>query len=133
MMAASIAPLNRRSSSQSRLLDNYACSSTPPCGHRSREPSVLSNPPGTQPSTNENLPVAYGTTKVTPGITLDIALTKMFPTMSYTPASTNQTYVILLVDLSISAATVNQSALTPDMQLPLAPGVNADRTTRLHY
>ncbi|KAK3176375.1 hypothetical protein OEA41_007698 [Lepraria neglecta] len=89
--------------------------------------------PGTQPSTNGNLPVAYGTTKVTPGIMLDIALTKMFPTISYTPTSTNQTYVVLLVDLSINAATINQSALVPDMQLPLAPGVNANRTTRLHY
>ena len=57
----------------------------------------------------------------------------MFPTISYSPTSANQTCVVLLVDLSINAATINQSALVPDMQLSLAPGVNANRTTRLYY
>jgi hypothetical protein len=57
----------------------------------------------------------------------------MFPSFSYVPASTSQTYIILLVDLSINAASVNQSALDPQTQLPLAPGINANRTTRLHY
>ncbi|KAL2043394.1 hypothetical protein N7G274_003700 [Stereocaulon virgatum] len=45
-------------------------------------------PADTQPSTSGNFPVVYGTTKVTPGIVLDIALTNMFPSFSYVPAST---------------------------------------------
>lgn len=57
----------------------------------------------------------------------------MMPTFSYTPESPNQTFTLLLVDLSISTKTLDQTALNQQYQIPLAPGIASNRTTRLHY
>lgn len=48
-------------------------------------------------------------------------------------SSANQTYQLLIVDLSIRTATLNTSSLVPDIQLPLAAGISTGRTTRLHF
>lgn len=112
--------------------------------------ALSQTPPGTLPSTNSTLAVTYGSTQVTPGIELPLTrkslpsllssidkLTistevKNFPTITF-PSSTNQTYQLLMIDLSINSATLNTSKFVPGIQVPLAPGISAGRTTRLHY
>ncbi|KAL9124232.1 MAG: hypothetical protein Q9217_006419 [Psora testacea] len=95
---------------------------------------VLSQTPsGSSPSTTGNIAVSYGSTQVTPGIMLPRSVTSAVPTFSFTPSSPNQTYTLLLVDLSINAATLNTSTFNPTYQLPLAAGIAPNRTTRLHY
>lgn len=107
-------------------------------------------PQGTHPSTNKTLPVTYVSTQVTPGVELPLTckflasllysidiltfltVAKNFPAITY-PSSTNQTYQLLMLDLSISTATLNTSKLVPGIQLPLAAGISVGRTTRLHY
>ncbi|KAL8844963.1 MAG: hypothetical protein Q9176_000635 [Flavoplaca citrina] len=89
-------------------------------------------PPGTSPATNNPLTVNYGSTEVTPGIQLERMETSTIPTFAYQPSSPSQTYTLLMVDLSIPSTRVDPSALSPE-QLPLAPGVSANRTTRLHF
>lgn len=107
-------------------------------------------PPGTSPSTEKTLSVFYGTTQDFPGITLPLSrktpnstplkcsiniltVVSKIPTITYPSATPNQTYQALLVDLSIKAAQVNLSSLVPNIQTPLAPGINTNRTTRVHY
>ncbi|KAL8758818.1 MAG: hypothetical protein Q9184_003813 [Pyrenodesmia sp. 2 TL-2023] len=82
-----------------------------------------------------NLPLAvnYGSTEVTPGIRLERTQTSTIPTFNYrAPSSSEQTYTLLMVDLSIPSARVDPSELAPE-QLPLAAGLGANRTTRLHF
>ena len=54
------------------------------------------------------------------------------PAFGYQPSSPEQTYTLLLVDLSIPSARVDASKLNP-AQLPVAPGLGTNRTTRLHF
>ena len=56
----------------------------------------------------------------------------MIPTFNYQPSSPDQTYTLLMIDLTIPSSRVDPSKLDP-AQLPLAPGFPANRTTRLHY
>ncbi|KAL8928488.1 MAG: hypothetical protein Q9208_001722 [Pyrenodesmia sp. 3 TL-2023] len=108
-------------------------------------------PPGSTPATNNPLSVNYGSTEVTPGIRLErprqystprrlfpkfdktdqISETLTIPTFNY-PASSGQAYTLLMVDLSIPSSRVDPSELAP-AQLPLAVGLGANRTTRLHF
>lgn len=55
-----------------------------------------------------------------------------FPALSF-PSSSNQTYQLLLLDLSIPNGALNTSALVPGIQVPLTAGISPGRTTRLHY
>lgn len=89
-------------------------------------------PAGTTPATDSPLSVKYGSTIVTPGIRLGQMQTSSIPTINYQAGSTSKTYTLLLIDLSIPSSRVNASALDP-VQLPLAPGLGAGRTTRLHF
>ncbi|KAL8759120.1 MAG: hypothetical protein Q9199_001002 [Rusavskia elegans] len=58
--------------------------------------------------------------------------TSKIPTFNYRPSSPEQTYTLLLIDLSIPSSRTDPSKLAPE-QLPLAPGISANRTTRLHF
>ncbi|KAL8939828.1 MAG: hypothetical protein Q9216_003150 [Gyalolechia sp. 2 TL-2023] len=90
-------------------------------------------PPGTTPATNNPLSVNYGSTAVTPGIRLERMQTLTIPTFNYRAASSSeQLYNLLFVDLSIPSSRVDPSELDP-AQLPLATGLGANRTTRLHF
>ncbi|KAL8995147.1 MAG: hypothetical protein Q9169_005056 [Polycauliona sp. 2 TL-2023] len=89
-------------------------------------------PPGTTPATNDQLAVQYGSTEVTPGIELERMETSTIPTFNYQPPSADQLYTLLMIDLSIPSSRVDPAELAPE-QLPLAPGVSANRTTRLHF
>ena len=60
-------------------------------------------------------------------------VTSTIPTFSFTPSSSEQVYTLLFVDLSINVANRDFSGLNPTYQLPLAPGIGFNRTTRLHY
>lgn len=60
-------------------------------------------------------------------------VTSTIPTFSCISASPQQAYSLFLIDLSINIAQINTSQLSPGVQLPLTPGINAGRTTRLHY
>ena len=55
------------------------------------------------------------------------------PTFNHPSSNTDQSYQLLLVDLSINSESVNTSALTPGVQVPLTQGISPGRTTRLHY
>ncbi|KAL9101481.1 MAG: hypothetical protein Q9163_003252 [Psora crenata] len=94
---------------------------------------LTQTPPGSSPSTTNNLIVSYGRTHVTPGIMLSRNATSTVPSFSFNPSPPNQIYNLLLVDLSINVATLDTSTLNPTYQLPLAPGIAPNRTTRLHY
>ncbi|KAG8533345.1 uncharacterized protein KY384_002128 [Bacidia gigantensis] len=61
------------------------------------------------------------------------AVTSTIPTFSYISTTPNTTYTLLLIDLSINALTIDTSSLNPTYQLPLAPGISANRTTLLHF
>ncbi|KAI4175591.1 MAG: hypothetical protein LQ343_001582 [Gyalolechia ehrenbergii] len=107
-------------------------------------------PPGTTPATDNPLSVNYGSTTVTPGIRLErtrqptpprsfqsaetdsIPETSTIPTFNYRASSSEQTYNLLIVDLSFPSSRIDPSELDP-AQLPLAPGVGPNRTTRLHF
>ena len=60
-------------------------------------------------------------------------MSSTIPTFSFPSSSPNATYILLLVDLSIPAAIVSPSTLNPKYQLPLAPGLGSNRSTRLHF
>lgn len=60
-------------------------------------------------------------------------VTSTIPTFMHVPSSSNQTFSLLLVDLSISTKTLKTDGFVQGVQLPLAPGIMANRTTRLHY
>ena len=117
-------------------------------------PRVLGQtPPGTSPSTNLTLAVRYGSTEVTSGIMLPRSgelmsrisdpsinflpnktiVTINIPGFTFTPSFPSQTYILLMADLSVSISALNASALNPTYQLPFAPGITSDRTTRLHF
>ena len=67
-------------------------------------------------------------------MTLTLAkATATIPRFHYVPPDPSKTYQLLLVDLSISEKGVNTSMLNPKVQLPLATGIAAGRTTRLHF
>ncbi|KAI4222696.1 MAG: hypothetical protein L6R36_005955 [Xanthoria steineri] len=89
-------------------------------------------PPGSTPATNNQISVQYGSTPVTPGIMLEKTQTSTIPTFNYIPSSPDQIYTLLLIDLSIPASNADPSKLAPE-QLPLAPGIAPNRTTRLHF
>ncbi|KAI4237668.1 MAG: hypothetical protein LQ349_001672 [Xanthoria aureola] len=89
-------------------------------------------PPGSTPATNNQISVQYGSTPVTPGIMLEKTQTSSIPTFNYIPSSPDQFYTLLLIDLSIPASNTDPSKLAPE-QLPLAPGITPNRTTRLHF
>ncbi|KAI4175166.1 MAG: hypothetical protein LQ348_006237 [Seirophora lacunosa] len=61
-----------------------------------------------------------------------VVQTSMIPTFNYRASSPEQTYTLLMIDLSIPASRVDPSQLAP-AQLPIAAGLGANRTTRLHF
>ncbi|KAK4565792.1 hypothetical protein LTR86_003641 [Recurvomyces mirabilis] len=82
-------------------------------------------PPGSSPSTNQNLAVSYNGTQVTPNVLLPQPLVATQPSVTYSSAL-NGTYMLALLDLSISPSSYNASG-------PKAPGLEPCRTTRLHW
>ncbi|KAI9699944.1 MAG: hypothetical protein M1836_002478 [Candelina mexicana] len=95
--------------------------------------ATAQTPPGTSPSTNNNLNVSFDGTRVTPGIRLARESTLITPTFNFVPTSSNQSFIIFLIDLSLSTTTLNISSLNASTQLPLAPGIAANRTAILHF
>ena len=63
---------------------------------------------------------------------LTFADTSKIPTFNHQPTSAEQKFTLFLIDLSIASARIDASKLSP-AQLPLAPGITANRTTRLHF
>ncbi|KAL9009866.1 MAG: hypothetical protein Q9173_005140 [Seirophora scorigena] len=94
--------------------------------------SQTTTPPGSTPATNNLLSVNYGFTAITPGTRLERTQTSTIPTFNYRASSPEQTYTLLMIDLSIPASRVDPSQLAP-AQLPIAAGLGANRTTRLHF
>ncbi|KAK3679825.1 hypothetical protein LTR78_000201 [Recurvomyces mirabilis] len=82
-------------------------------------------PPGSSPSASQNLAVSYNGTQVTPNVLLPQPLVATQPSVTYSSAL-NGTYMLALLDLSISASSYNASG-------PKAPGLEPCRTTRLHW
>ena len=109
-------------------------------------PILGQTPQGSPVTTNNLLPVKYGSTVVTPGIMLPEtrksllhllsvhinayvhSVTTSYPTISYPAATANTNYMVLLVDFSIPGRSINASF--PGAK---APGIGAGRYTRLHY
>ncbi|KAK3111968.1 hypothetical protein LTR53_012242 [Teratosphaeriaceae sp. CCFEE 6253] len=88
-------------------------------------------PPGTQPATGSHLGVVYnGTTSISPGLLLPPASLRNEPTISLNRTVTG-THMVMLVDLSIGAASV-ASSLNGSTG-PLVPGLRCGGTTRLHW